>query len=246
MPLLYLSPSTQEGNLYVTGQSEEYVMNQLADRMMPFLRASGIDTVRNTPDMTATSSMQQSNAGNYDLHLALHSNAAPPQQYGTYRGTDVYYYPGSVQGQRAAELIANNLRAIYPIPGKVRTLPNSELLELRRTRAPAVFLELAYHDNREDALWIQDNLETIAENLVFSLTEYFRIPFFTPCTERTGRVTLQSGSLNVRERPSMSAPVLFRASNGQQLTVLGSWDGWYLVRNQNRSGYARSEYITIL
>lgn len=51
--------------------------------------------------MTAASSIRASNAGNYDLHLALHSNAAPEGQYGQARGILVFYYPGSVQGQRA-------------------------------------------------------------------------------------------------------------------------------------------------
>ena len=31
MPCIYLSPSTQEGNRYVTGGTEEYYMNLLAD-----------------------------------------------------------------------------------------------------------------------------------------------------------------------------------------------------------------------
>ena len=31
-------------------------------------------------------SIRASNAGNYDLHLALHSNAAPEGQYGQIRG----------------------------------------------------------------------------------------------------------------------------------------------------------------
>ncbi len=29
MPIIYLSPSTQENNLYVSGDSEEYWMNRL-------------------------------------------------------------------------------------------------------------------------------------------------------------------------------------------------------------------------
>ena len=33
MPTIFLSPSTQENNLYVTGNSEEYWMNRLADAM---------------------------------------------------------------------------------------------------------------------------------------------------------------------------------------------------------------------
>lgn len=104
MPIIYLSPSTQENNLYVNGGTEEEWMNRLADAMEPYLTASGIRYSRNTPDMTAASSIRASNAGNYDLHLALHSNAAPEGQYGQARGILVFYYPGSVQGQRGGHI----------------------------------------------------------------------------------------------------------------------------------------------
>ena len=57
MPIIYLSPSTQENNYYVTGGTEEAYMNLLADKMVPYLDASGIRYVRNTPDMTAASSI---------------------------------------------------------------------------------------------------------------------------------------------------------------------------------------------
>ena len=39
MPMIYLSPSTQEGNYYVTGGTEEQYMNLLADAMVPYLDA---------------------------------------------------------------------------------------------------------------------------------------------------------------------------------------------------------------
>ncbi len=116
MPIIYLSPSTQENNLYVNGGTEEEWMNRLADAMEPYLTASGIRYSRNTPDMTAASSIRASNAGNYDLHLALHSNAAPEGQYGQIRGILVFYYPGSVQGQRAATLVADGLKTLYHCP----------------------------------------------------------------------------------------------------------------------------------
>ena len=57
MPTIYLSPSTQEFNPYVNGGNEEYYMNLIADAMEPYLVASGIQFVRNTPDMTAASSI---------------------------------------------------------------------------------------------------------------------------------------------------------------------------------------------
>ena len=115
MPNIYLSPSTQEFNPYAGGGNEEYYMNLIADAMEPYLAASGITFTRNTPDMTAASSIAASNAGNYDLHLALHSNAVGSGNP-TMRGTDVYYYPTSSEGKRFADIAAENLQLIYPLP----------------------------------------------------------------------------------------------------------------------------------
>ena len=113
MPSLYLSPSTQEGNPYITGGSEEYYMNLLADELVPYLGANAIAYTRNTPDMTAVSSVAQANAGCYDLYLALHSNAAGPSSSGQVRGVLAFYYPTSAKGKRLAELIA--LNGGYPL-----------------------------------------------------------------------------------------------------------------------------------
>ncbi len=179
MPRIYLSPSTQEFNPYVIGGNEEYYMNLIADAMEPYLYASGISFKRNTPSMTAASSIADSNSGYYDLHLALHSNATASGN-GTARGSEVYYYPTSVNGKRAAEIFANNLKMIYPLPDKVKTVPTTALGEVRRTRAPAVLIEFAYHDNPEDARFIAENIDKIARNVVLSLTDYFGIPFVYP------------------------------------------------------------------
>lgn len=179
MPSIYLSPSTQEFNPYVIGGNEEYYMNLIADAMEPYLYATGIDFTRNTPQMTAASSIAASNAGNYDLHLALHSNATAAGD-GRARGSEVYYYPTSVNGKRAADIIANNLQMIYPLPNLVRTVPTTSIGEVRRTRAPSVLIEFAYHDNYQDATWIRDNIDAIAQNVVLSLADYFGIPFRTP------------------------------------------------------------------
>ena len=180
MPIIYLSPSTQEYNPYVIGGTEEYYMNLVADAMIPYLDASGIQYVRNTPQMTAGTSIIASNAGNYDVHIALHSNAAPESLSGQLQGPDVYYYPTSTRGRRLADIIANNLMAIYPQPDLVDVRPTTSLGEVSRTRAPAVLIEFAYHDNTEDALWIVDNINQLARNVVLSLTQYFGIPFVEP------------------------------------------------------------------
>ena len=245
MPIIYLSPSTQENNQFVTGGTEEQYMNLLADKLVPYLDASGIRYVRNTPEMTAASSIAASNAGRYDLHLALHSNAAPPGRYGSARGSLVFYYPGSVQGQRAAELIADGLKAIYPLPNLVQAQPTTAIGEVRRVRAPSVFLELAFHDNTSDAVWIQNNLDAVARNLALSLTEYVGIPFFSTRQDRPAVVDVSWGVLNIRDRPDTDGTILAQAPDGARLTVFNQFDGWYLVEYDGVTGYASGDFVTL-
>ena len=102
MPFLFLSPSTQYFNPYITTGDERYWMNALADEMTPYLHASGITVTRNNPDGSAAQSIRDSNAGQYDFHLALHSNAMPEASAGTARGVDIYYSPMSEAGLRMA------------------------------------------------------------------------------------------------------------------------------------------------
>ncbi|MBR2080835.1 MAG: N-acetylmuramoyl-L-alanine amidase, partial [Oscillospiraceae bacterium] len=47
--------------------------------------------------------------------------------------------------------------------------------EVRRTAAPAVLAELGYHDNPEDAVWIEENLPAIAQAITRAVTRYFGI-----------------------------------------------------------------------
>ena len=246
MPIIYLSPSTQENNFYVSGGTEEEWMNRLADAMVPYLDASGIQYVRNTPEMTAAAAIRASNEGNYDLHLALHSNAAPEGLYGQIRGIIVFYYPGSTEGRRAAEIVAENLKNIYPLPDRVRAEPTTAIGEVRRVRAPSVFIELRYHDNPDDAAWVKNNLNAIARNIVSSLCQYFGIPFLEPRPARPAVVDVNWGSLNIRSRPSTTAPIVARAYDGARLTVINQWQGWYLVRFDGVVGYASSDYVTLV
>lgn len=246
MPTIYLSPSTQENNYYVNGGTEEEWMNRLADEMVPYLVANGIQYVRNTPQMTAASSIAASNAGNFDLHLALHSNAAPEGRYGEVRGVLVFYYPRSQQGRLAAVTVADGLKSIYPIPALVRAEPTVIIGEVRLVRAPSVFVELGYHDNYDDAAWVQNNLPAIARNLVHSLTVYFHLPFLEPRAPKTAVVDLNFGALNIRYSPSPKSPIVARAYDGAMLTVVNEWNGWYLVRFDGAVGWVRSEFVTLV
>ena len=244
MPIIYLSPSTQDWNDYVTGSgSEEENMNRLADRLEVYLRANAIRWKRNRPDMTAGSSVREANQGYYDLYLALHSNASGEGNYGRTRGIIAFYYPGSTQGKRAADLIAGELRKIYPLPDRVMTRSTTSLGEIRLSRFPTVLVEIGYHDNAQDARWLEGHWDDIAQQLGRALTEFFDLPFFMPIQPAEGRVRVRWGTLNLRSRPSPTGTVLANLPNGAEVTVYSSREGWYVVRWGTMTGYAASAYI---
>jgi len=217
MPTVYLSPSTQEYNPYVTSAgTEEYFMNLIADAMIPYLQQFGINYYRNTPEMTAGSSLRDSNSKNVDFHLPIHSNASGPGQEGRNRGVIVFYYPRSANGQRMA-----------------------------RTTAPAVLIEVAYHDNVEDAEWIQNNIDTIARALADSLNKYFSTAELQPGTGRTGRVNLTSGYLNIRNGPATTAPIIGMAPNGASVNIIEQVGDWYRINYDGIDGYVSGQYINV-
>ncbi|MBR6407324.1 MAG: N-acetylmuramoyl-L-alanine amidase [Clostridia bacterium] len=244
MPTVYLSPSTQEYNAYYDGVgNEEYYMNLIADEIVPYLQASGIDYYRNTPEMTAASSIRQSNGLGVDLHVALHSNAAPESISGQLTGTDVYYYPSSRNSTRFARIVVENLRRIYPEPDKVRMVSGIRIGEVARTDAPAVLIEFAYHDNPRDAEWIRNNIGEIARAVALSIAQYFGLPLVEPDGAMTGVVRLSSGYLNIRSMPGLNGSIIGRAFDGDELLVFGEENGFYTVRFNGTDGFASKDYI---
>lgn len=241
MASVYLSPSTQEYNVYYDGVgNEEYYMNLIADDLQAGLTSSGVEVFRNSPKMTASQSASQSNQNDHSLHLAIHSNAAGSGNAGTVRGVDVYYYATSEKGKRAAEIIAKNFKSIYPDPSRVRTLPNTTFAELRRTRAPAVLIEVGYHDNAEDAEWIRSNIGLIAANLSTSVLE-----FLGKSTSQTGRVTTAGSRLNIRKGPSTDTEIIGKIPNGGVMTIIENKGDWLLVNYGGVTGYVYAYYVTI-
>ena len=246
MPIIYLSPSTQEYNEYVNGLgNEEEWMNRLADAMEPMLFASGIQYTRNTPDMTAASSIREANAGEYDLYLALHSNASPEALAGQQRGVDFYYYPASAAGLRMANILVDNIKPIYPLPDRVQARPSTAIGEVRRTKAPSVLAELGYHDNVDDANWLTGNLDAIAQALSVGVTEYFGLPFLIPGEIRDGRVQTNGDSLNLRGLPSTDGAVLAQMPNGAAVRILAEYNDWYSIFYDGLYGFAERQYIAV-
>lgn len=244
MASVYLSPSTQQANTTATGKSEEYYMNLVADAMEPYLVASNIRFGRNTPEMTALSSAQQANLRHYDLYLAIHSNATG-EGTASRSGAEIYYYPGSEAGLRAAVIFANNYRQIYP--NNVKLVPNNNFIELRKTKAPAILIELGYHDNPKEAEWIDDNIQLIGRNLANSVADFVGVPFVEPSQVSHGIVNVAgNGYLNLRKAPDTASQVVAKLPDGTVVTILERVPGWYYIRSDGVTGFAAARYISLV
>lgn len=82
-----------------------------------------------------------------------------------------------------------------------------------------MLIEVAYHDNLQDAQWIQQNIQPIAESIVRALTTYFGIPFAMPQPVRTGIVETGGANLNIRSMPTTNSTIVALAPNGAELTI---------------------------
>ena len=77
------------------------------------------------------------------------------------------------------------------------------------------------------------------------ILRYFGLPLAQPQQPQSARVSITSGTLNLRSRPSLSGMILASLPNGQALTVLGTVDDWYVGRYGSLTGYVVSRFVTL-
>lgn len=181
MASVYVSPSTQEDNVGVGNYgTEEQRMNELATIVINELARHEVATYRNNPKWDLYQVVTDSNEKQPDIHLALHSNA------GGGRGCEVFCYKfGSIGGDLARSLY-NNLSGLTPSGDRgVKQGYNfygngRHMYEVAYTNAPAVLIEVAFHDNLEDVNWLLNNMTNIGVTIAKCLLFYFDIPYIEP------------------------------------------------------------------
>jgi len=179
MPEVYLSPSPRHFNRgYGTYGTEEERMNLIADVVELELMRNGLTTARNDPSMSLSEAVADSNRVDPRVHVSLHSNAANGQA----RGAEVYAHRFGGSGERLARLVYDELEDISPAEGLgvkegYSTFGGQGMYELRRTKAPAILAEVAFHDNPEDAQYIIDNIYELGQAVAKGVLEYFGIAY---------------------------------------------------------------------
>lgn len=177
---VYLSPSVQQWNIgWGNYGTEEMRMNLVADVVEAELIRHGLSVARNDPSQSLTEVVAESNQINPTIHVAIHSNASAS---GAARGPEVYVHRLGRASEQLARDIYNRLIAISPADGLgikegYSAFGGQGYYELRRTKGPAVLVEVAFHDNPEDAQFIIDNIYEIGVAIAQGILEYFNIPY---------------------------------------------------------------------
>lgn len=167
-----VSPSDQYRNLYAYGDTNEgYQMHQVAEKLVEHLLRCGVDVVY-LPSGYLSDRVRKANMAHVDGYIALHSNAFD----GSVQGIRVHCYP-SDKSRKFGKCIMAALATVYDGSTKSKIVETDSLYELKYPFAPAILPEIGFHDNVDDAEWIVNHVEQIAEALAKGICEYFKISY---------------------------------------------------------------------
>ena len=173
----YISPSNQGANTGVNNYgSEQDQMYALALEITPHLDRAGVSFVIPEKHASLAQRVQQSNAIGACFHLALHSNAGGNGQ--AYGPVALYYSDaGKVFAQRVVDaLLALGQKSNRSYHAKEQ----KSLYELRKTKAPAMLLEVDFHDSPVGVEFITNRRGDIAEAIARVIIEADGKEFVSP------------------------------------------------------------------
>ncbi len=180
-PIIYLSPSNQDGNYGITKYygTEMYQMNLLTDEIEKILRTNNITVYRNNPKKDINYWNSESNYYKADLHLAIHSNASSSNKQGQNKGPTIFIDNENSNTFGIAKYIVDNVWSIYPYNYNENYYHGVEYSHDRLGEANDLFvrngtlIEIAYHDNVDDANWIVDYRNEIAKVIAECIIKYY-------------------------------------------------------------------------
>lgn len=193
MPEVYLSPSPRHFNRgFGTYGTEEERMNLIADVVELELVRNGLTTERNNPAYDLQTVVADANARNSDVYVAIRSVYCDAGV----RGAKIFYYRPGTNSQRLAEDIFNRLSAVTPTEDRgVETGQNVYgglgFYELRRTRMPAVIVEVGCHGDPQEADFIVRNVYEIGVAIAEGILDYFGLPYTPDTPEEQERLKME-------------------------------------------------------
>ena len=180
---IYISPSSQTANTYAVGNTNEAVQcRKIAVKVVEALKRCGFEAKTNvTEGKTMYDRVKESNSWGADAHIPIHTNACNGKVAG-FRG---FYYSASGEGYK---LVSAIMDAVAPITvGTSDGLSRqADLYEVKYSTAPCAYLELGFHDNKEEAQYIIDHTEDLAEAICKGICKHYGVNYVAPKVDTQG------------------------------------------------------------
>lgn len=203
---VYFSPSDQTRNTYAAGNTTEAIQcRQIALYAVEAAKRCGFEALTDATsggDDAMDKRIAESNKWGADVHIPIHTNAFNKQV----KGTRLFCYAIPGEGYDICKAIMNTLSPITP--GESDNITTARFAEILNADAPTAYIEVAFHDNAEEAQWIIDHKKDIAEAIVKGLCNYYGMTYIAPSGEKTESKT-ESAS-----KETASAKKLWRVQVG--------------------------------
>lgn len=225
---IYLSPSNQTGNKFITGDTNEgAVWYDIAVRLQKLLAEYDCEVMLSKPSQTLGVRADNAAAWGADVYIAMHSNAAGTANKGAH-GVEVYYDPNKgAKTKELAQTVLDQLKTLFTSRG-LKT--SSKLIDCYKPKMPSIIGECGFHDNKADALLILNNRDKIAQLYCNALVKYLSLkkktaptPTPTPTPTPDPQTILTPGTALVLKGEPLyvSASTMTRSS-----TITGTYYYW--------------------
>ena len=219
---VYISPSDQTKNIYAgTSTNEAVQCRKIGRSLEKALDRCGFYALCNT-----TSGMYEriaeSNRGDFDIHLCIHTNAANKKV----TGTRIFVYSMNGEAYKIAKAIFNELAPLTPGTSENISV-NKSWAEIKNTNALCIYIEVDFHDVASVAKWIISHTEAIAESIAEGLCNHYGIKYKAPnAVAKEFKVKVTADELNIRKGPGTKYDVVGSIKDKGTYTIVevkGNW-----------------------
>lgn len=198
---IYISPSSQPANVYAVGNTNEQEQcRKIAAALEKELDRCGFNSKAGLSG-TMYTRVAESNTFGADLHLPIHTNACD----GKVAGLRIFVYKKGGEAEKIAKAIDAELAPITPGTSDGISV-YSGLYEVKNSKAICVYIEVGFHDNKEEAKWIIEHTQDVAVAIAKGLCNHYGVKYVAeakqdePAKEESKTIyRVQVGAFSVKE-----------------------------------------------
>ena len=238
MPTVYFRTVSQNELPLPGGVDEQYYLDLILNETVSCLNSNAIryELVNNQSFPSDFINFRKTPVRSESVFLTLQMDSRETPQ-DTPEQIKILFKEADADSKRLAETFLENLSKIYSKQIITEPSPEEFVADM-----PSVTIILQQPLTLEDITWIRQNLDEISKQIIFTLDEYFGLPFVACTTKESG---MPKSDESLRKRPNLNSEVVGSVEKNSKVNVLGQWEDWYAVESNNDLGYIQTKFIDL-